>query len=85
MNSLLIVGTKSAQTLNTNLSVHRLGIKHGGFTEYFTQVFHVLVTSILALYKQIVALSPLSTDSTTSITSLDKLSIIKTTSCGRMV
>jgi hypothetical protein len=85
VNSLLIVGTKSAQGLNTKIRVHSLGIKVTGFTQQFTQVFQLSVNSILALGRYLNELSLLSTTPTTSKTSLDKISIIKTTSCGRMV
>lgn len=85
MNSLLIVGTKSAQGLNTKLRVHSLGIKTLGFTLHFTQVLHALSNHILALHRKINELSLLSTTPTTSRTSLDKISIIKPTNCGRMV
>lgn len=85
MKSVLIVGTKSAQSLNTKSGFHMVGKKTTAFAERFPQVFHVTKYSILALCRDISYLSPVSTDSTTSITSLDNLSIIKTLGCGRRV
>lgn len=84
MNSLLIVGTKVAHSANNKNTTHMVGTKTTGFTQQITQVFNSLVSSILALGKQILMLYPVSTGSTTSITSLAKASIIKTTGCGRM-
>lgn len=84
MNSLLIVGTKVTQGPNTKNTTHRVGVTTTGFTQQTTQVFNTYKASVLALYKQIIKLYPVSTGSTTSITSLAKASIIKTTGCGRM-
>lgn len=84
MNSLLIVGTKVTHVANNKNTTHMVGIKTTSFAQQTTQVFNSTVSSILALSKQIVMLYPVSTGSTTSITSLAKASIIKTTGCGRM-
>ena len=84
MNSLLIVGTKVTRGTNTENTTHRVGVNTTGFTQQITQVFNTYKFSILALEKQIIKLYPVSTGSTTSITSLARASIIKTTGCGRM-
>ena len=84
VQTLLIVGTNFIQSSSDKNVTHTPGIKYHVFQQPYTQLINSMFMNILALESYILGLSPVSTSSTTSITSFAKASIIKTTGCGRM-